>query len=127
VSSGNPVPLAPPWMGGLRAVATHDSGLRAGLRSWGWAPRPLPHGARGAPLLTLDATAGYRWQWLSLDVEFENLLDQRFREGEYHYASDWRAGDVPGVVPGVAPSVVPVLHSVAGPPLNARLTLTVTL
>ena len=116
VDSGNSVPLAPWLVGGFRAIATHESGWRGGLRFTGLAPRPLPHGARGAPLTMLDATAGYRWQWLSIDLELENLLNQRIREGEYHYASDWRTGG--------ATSSLPVIHYVAGPPFNARLSLT---
>ena len=116
-TSGNPVPLAPWLVGGLRAIATHDSGLHAGLRFLGLAPRPLPHGARGAPLTMLDATAGYRWRWLSVDLELENVLNQRIREGEYHYASDWRRGG--------PTSALPVLHYVAGPPFNGRLSLSV--
>lgn len=115
VDSGNPVPLAPRLVGGFRAIATHESGWRGGLRFTGLAPRPLPHGARGAPLTMLDATAGYRWQWLSIDLELENLLNQQIREGEYHYASDWRTGD--------ATSSIPVIHYVAGPPFNARLSV----
>jgi outer membrane receptor protein involved in Fe transport len=116
VDSGNPVPLAPWLVGGFRAIATHESGWRGGLRFTSLAPRPLPHGARGAALTMLDATAGYRWQWLSIDLELENLLNQQIREGEYHYASDWRTGG--------ATSSLPVIHYVAGPPFNARLSLT---
>lgn len=115
VDSGNPIPLAPWLVGGIRAIVTHDSGFRAGLRFMGLAPRPLPHGARGAPMAVLDATAGYTWRWLRVDLEVENLLNQRIREGEYHYASHWR--------PGEEPSEIPVVHYVAGPPLNARLSV----
>jgi hypothetical protein len=63
----------------------------------------------------LDATAGYRWRWLSVDLELENLLNQQIREGGYHYASDWRRGG--------ATSSIPVIHYVAGPPFNARLSV----
>jgi hypothetical protein len=115
VDSGNAVPLAPWLVGSFRAIATHDSGWRGGLRFTGLAPRPLPHGARGAPLTMLDATAGYRWKWLSVDLELENLLNQQIREGEYHYASDWRTGG--------STSSLPVIHYVAGPPFNGRLSV----
>jgi outer membrane receptor protein involved in Fe transport len=114
VDSGNPVPLAPWLVGGFRAIATHESGWRGGLRLIGIAPRPLPHGARGATMVLLDATAGYHWKWLRLDLELENVLNLQIREGEYHYASHWGAGPV---------SEIPVLHYVAGPPFNARLSL----
>lgn len=116
VQSGNPIPLAPPLVGSVRAVATHESGLRGGVRFFALAPRPLPHGAYGAPMAVLDATAGYTWNWLRLDVELENLLNLRILEGEYHYASYWRR-DTP-------PSALPVVHYVAGPPFNARVSMT---
>lgn len=79
------------------------------------APRPLPHGARGAPLAMLDATLGYRWEWLTIDLAAENLLNLPIREGEYHFASDWRRSGA---------SAIPVVHTVAGPPLHARLSFT---
>lgn len=115
VDSGNPIPHAPWLVGGARAVISHGSGFRAGLRFIGLAPRPLPHGAQGATMASLDATAGYRWRGISVDFAIENLLNQQIREGEYHYASHWW--------PEEEPSQIPVLHYVAGPPLNARLNL----
>lgn len=116
VASGNPIPLAPWLVGHARAIVTHPSGLRAGLQVLGMAPRPLPHGARGAPLTRLDATLAYHWERVRLSLGVENLLNQRLREGEYHYASHWR--------PNAEASALPVIHFVAGPPLNARLSLT---
>lgn len=116
VQSGNPVPLAPWLTGGFRAVATHVSGWRGGMRFSGFAPRPLPHGARGAAFGALDLTGGYRSGRLSVDLELENVLNRRLREGEYHYASHWRTE--------AEPSAIPVVQYVAGPPFNARLSLT---
>lgn len=113
VDSKGPIPHAPWLVGGARLTVSLDCGIRAGLRFLGIASRHLPHGARGAPLFLLDAIVGYRWRWLRIDLELENLLSRRIREGEYHYASHWR--------PGAAPSRIPVVHYVAGPPLNARL------
>lgn len=115
VASGNRVPLAPEWVSGFRATVTHESGFRAGLRVLTVLPRPLPHGAMGATLVMTDATLGYGWRGLRLDLEVENFLNRRLREGEYHYASHWRVGE--------AASQLPVLHINAGPPLNARLTV----
>jgi outer membrane receptor protein involved in Fe transport len=116
--SGNRVPLVP-WLV-TSAQATLSSpdglGLRASLRGFGLAPRPLPHGARGESLVRLDATAGYHFAALRIDVELENVLGRRLREGEYHYASNFRPDD--------PASQLPVLHYVAGPPFNARLSLT---
>ncbi len=116
VESGRPIPLAPWLVGSLGGTVAHQSGLGGGLRLLAMAPRNLPHGARGAPLVGLDGTLGYRFGWLRLDLEVENLLNLRLREGEYHYTSHWQRGE--------AASQIPVLHTVAGPPLNARLTVT---
>jgi iron complex outermembrane recepter protein len=117
VGSGNPVPLAPRFLGTLRAVLVHPKGMRGGLRLLGFTPRPLPNGAMGESFFTLDATAGYTHEALRIDLELENLTNRRSREGEYHFASHW--------VRGTTPSELPVLQSIAAPPLNARLTLTV--
>ncbi len=116
-ASGDRVPLAPRLVSGLRAAVTHETGFRAGLRVLAVASRPLPHGAGGATLLMTDATLGYHWQRLRLDLEVENVLNRQLREGEYHYASHWR--------PGEPASEIPVLHTTAGPPVNARLTIAV--
>jgi outer membrane receptor protein involved in Fe transport len=115
VDSGNPVPFAPPLTAGARAIVTHPSGLRAGARVTALAARPLPHGARGEALVSTDATLGYQWQSFALELELENLLDRPNREGEYHYASHWQRGETT--------SAIPALHYAAGPPFNARLTL----
>lgn len=115
VESGNQVPLAPSLVSGVRGVVTHESGFRAGLRVLTVAPRTLPHGARGATLVMTDATLGYHWDVFRLDLELENVLNRALREGEYHYASHWRRGS--------PVSEIPVLHTTAGPPFNARLTL----
>jgi outer membrane receptor protein involved in Fe transport len=117
VESGNLVPFAPWFSGSVRAVVTHPSGWRGGMRFFGLAPRPLPHGARGAAMAVLDASLGYHWEHFHLDLEVENLLNQRVREGEYHHASNWD--------PEESASQIPVIHTVAGPPLNARLGFTV--
>ena len=117
VQSGNTVPLAPRQTGGVSVMAGQERGPRAGLRGLFVAPRPLPHGARGATLPVLDATLGWHWQRVYLDAEIENPLDLRLREGEYHYASNW-SPDGPG-------SQLPVLELVAGPPRNVRVSATV--
>ncbi len=113
--SGNRVPFAPWLTGGGRVTITHRSGFRSGLRAIGFAPRPLPHGATGATQLRVDATLGYYYRWLRINLEVENVINRKLRDGEYHYASNF--------VPGQAASELPVLHTVAGPPVNARLTV----
>lgn len=115
IESGRRVPFAPWLVAGLRAQMNHPSGLRAGFRTLAIAPRPLPHGARGQTLVMVDATVGYSWRFLRLDLELENLLNRKLREGEFHFASD--------PVAGPPRSELPVLQINAGPPFNARLTV----
>jgi iron complex outermembrane recepter protein len=110
------VPFVPPVTGGLRALFEYEK-WRAGARFSGFLSRPLPHGARGAPYGVVDLTLGYQFQRLDVGLEVENLFDLKLREGEYHFASDFRTG---------SSSSLPVLHSVAGAPFNARLTLSGT-
>jgi outer membrane receptor protein involved in Fe transport len=114
VDSGRPIPFAPELVGSARAALTHG-GFSAGLRIFAIAPRALPHGAQGATLAQLDATTGYAWDAWRLELELENVLNHELREGEYHYASHWQRGQ--------PASQLPVLHTFAGPPRNARLTL----
>ena len=63
---------------------------------------------------------GYTYNQYRLDLEIENLMNRRVREGEYHYASDW-----PRYRQGPAASQLPAIHYIAGAPFNARLTATV--
>jgi outer membrane receptor protein involved in Fe transport len=116
VESRNPVPLAPSLVGSLHAWLAHRLGARAGLLLVGWAPRPLPYGARGSGLVRVDATFGWQHQRVRVDVAIENLLGLRLREGEYSFASNFR--------PGQPASQLPTLHFVPGPPLTARVGLT---
>lgn len=117
VESGNLIPFAPWLSGSIKAVVTHSSGWRAGLRFFALAPRTLPHGARGGAMTVLDATLGHHWQHFHIDLIGENVLNQKVREGEYHHASDW--------TPATGGSQVPALHTIAGSPLQVRLGLTV--
>ena len=115
--SGKRVPLAPWLVSGLRATVNRSNGFRSGLRIVTVAPRTLPHEASGATLVMTDATIGYQWNNVYVDLELENLFNRQLREGEYHYASSWRLDQ--------SPSQLPTLHTTAGPPFNARLTFKV--
>lgn len=116
IESRNPVPLAPPLVGSLHAWLAHRVGARAGLLLVGWAPRPLPYGARGSGLARLDATFGWHHERVRVDLAIENVLGLKLREGEYYFASNFR--------PGQAASQLPTLHFVPGPPMNARVSVT---
>lgn len=116
IESRNPIPLAPSLVGSLHAWLAHRLGARAGLLLVGWAPRPLPHGARGSGLVRVDATFGWHRERMRIDLAIENLLGMKLREGEYSFASNFR--------PGQPASQLPTLHFVPGPPLTARVALT---
>ena len=55
---------------------------------------------------------------LSLSLSATNLLDRRYRLGEFNYASDFRQD------PQAAPTLVPVRHFAAGAPRALLFTLT---
>jgi hypothetical protein len=115
VASRQPVPLAPSLVGSLRAWIVHPIGARAGLSMVGWAPRPLPYGARGSGMLRVDATAGWHRERVRVDLTIENVLGLKLREGEYYFASNFAYG--------TEGSQIPRLHYVPGPPLNASVSL----
>ncbi len=115
VESGRSVPHAPWLVGGGRVIMTHPSGFVGGLRGLLVAPRTLPQGARSGTHVVFDGSLGYHLDSWRFDLRVENIIARRLREGEYHYASDWRLGPR---------SELPALHYVAGPPLNAKLTVT---
>ncbi len=117
-ASGATVPLAPRLTAGARAIASHPSGWRAGARLLALSPRPLTHGATGSSFTGLDLSAGYTRGRIAVDLAVENALSKQQSEGEYHFASDWR--------PSYGGGALPVVHQVAGAPLNARLTLTLS-
>jgi len=121
VSSGAPVPGAPPLIVQLQGTLMHPRGWRAGLRGFALGRRPLTYGATAGALAVLDASAGYEQRWrsvvLGLDLSVDNVLGSRWRDGEYHFASYWD--------PAQAPSSLPTIHFVAGPPRMLRLAGTV--
>ena len=65
-------------------------------------PRPLPYGQRSSTIFTLDGSASVAWRNLEFEVSAENLLDTRYRLGEYNYASDFHSQPQPTLVPARA-------------------------
>lgn len=82
-------------------------------------PRPLPYGGRSDTLFTIDANLTVGWRFVELGLSAQNLLDARYRLGEYNYASDFHSQSFP--------TLVPVRAFSAGPPRTLFLTLAVTL
>lgn len=79
--------------------------------------RPLPYDQLSDPVLNLDASASLEWKRFELGFEITNLLDRRYRLGEYNYTSDFHSAD--------QPTLVPVRHFAAGPPRMLFVTLAV--
>ncbi len=80
--------------------------------------RALPYGQRSDYILTLDLSARLRWRAVELGAEVSNLLDRRYRLGEFNYASDFQSQP--------QPTLVPVHHFSAGAPRAVMLTLAIT-
>lgn len=95
----------PWWLTKLRGHPLRAS-LGAGITYVG--PRPLPYGDRSDTIFTLDASASVGWRFADFVLSTQNLLDTRYRLGEYNYASDFHSQQTP--------TLVPVRHFSAGAP-----------
>jgi len=101
----------PPWAWGSTLS------LGTGLTFIG--PRPLPFDERSATVFLADAHVAIRRGELGLRLEVSNLLDARWRDGEFVYSSRFD--------PGAPASLVPARHFTAGSPRMASLSLEVHL
>lgn len=81
--------------------------------------RPLPFNEESQTTFLIDAGASVKWRALSLGVITTNLLDRKYRLGEYNYGSDFRSQPYP--------TLVAARHFSAGEPRAIYGTLTVTL
>jgi TonB family protein len=70
--------------------------------------RPLPYGETGHDVFLLDARAAVRLKEVELSLDAFNLLDAKWYDGEFVYASNFN--------PGAAPSLVPQRHVTVGSP-----------
>jgi hypothetical protein len=61
--------------------------------------RPLPYGARSDTIFTIDANATLAWKGFELGLVVTNLLDAKYRLGEYNYVSNFQEGGPPTYVP----------------------------
>jgi len=101
-----------PWL--LRGAPLRGA-LSAGITYVG--KRPLPFGALSGTIFTVDANATLAWNNYELGVTATNLLDTKYRLGEYNYASNFQQG--------VPPSYVPSRLFTAGAPRGIFGTVTV--
>jgi hypothetical protein len=81
--------------------------------------RPLPFGESTDPFFTADATASLKWSMFELAFSCLNVLDARYRLGEFNYASDFHT-----FTPA---SAAPMRHVSAGAPRTALVTAGVLL
>jgi outer membrane receptor protein involved in Fe transport len=77
--------------------------------------RALPQGEQSDVLMVVDAVGGLRWRGYDLELSVTNLLDKRYRLGEYNYVSDFHSQS--------QPTLVPARHFSAGAPRAVFLTL----
>jgi len=111
--TGAPIPGAPPFLAQLQGTLMHPKGWRAGVRWFAMGRRPLSYGATAGAVTVLDASVGYQWKWLGIDLSVDNVLGSQWRDGEYHFASYWDREH--------SASRLPTIHYVAGPPRMVRL------
>ena len=62
-------------------------------------PRPLPYDTRSDTIFTIDNNLTVGWSFVDLSLQVQNLLDARYRLGEYNYASDFHSQAFPTLVP----------------------------
>jgi len=79
-----------PWrLGGRSPRAT------AGLGATFVGPRALPYSQRSDTIFTLDGSVSVIWDRYTLGVKGSNLLDTRYRLGEFNFRSDFHSQDQP--------------------------------
>lgn len=89
---------------------------RVGLGATLLGPRPLPYDEFSRTVGLLDARAGVRVGPFELTLDVQNLLDARWRDGEFVFASKW-SGD----------SLLPARQFTAGMPRTVFVSLEVHL
>lgn len=105
-------------LGRLGSIRGHALEGRVGVGVTYVGRRPLPLGQRSDTIFTVDGLAQLAYRSLSIELAAMNLLDRRYRLGEYNYASDFRSD--------AWPTLVPTRHFTAGAPRTLMLSLGVT-
>ena len=117
--SNQPIPYAPRLLAntGVYAerLALGRAELTAGLRLWMLGPRPLPGGFASHAAAVADLTTTLDVQDWQFTAEVDNVLGNRWRDGEFVFASRWDSE--------TTRSELPVRHFTAGTPTAARFTI----
>jgi hypothetical protein len=83
-------------------------------------PRPLPFDEFSRTVFLVDARAGVRVGPMEISFDVQNLLDARWRDGEFVFASKWNPSSA-------SASLLPARQFTAGPPRTFLVTLEVHL
>jgi outer membrane receptor protein involved in Fe transport len=86
--------------------------LSAGITYVG--QRPLPFGALSGTIFTLDANATLAWTNYEVGLTVTNLLDTKYRLGEFNYVANFNPGG--SGAPSGPPPYVPGRLFTAGAP-----------
>ncbi len=92
-----------------------DLEARIGCGLEGLAGRPLPYGDTGKNVALVDAGIGARLREVELSLDVFNVLDARWYDGQFVYASNFARQESPSLVPGRLVTI--------GPPRTVFLTL----
>lgn len=111
--SGDAIPFVPPVEAGLSAFGQWSSGLFGGAQWRGLSGRPLPFGARAGGWSLIDAHIGWRLRGWQFRLDIANLLDAKWNEGAYHYASHFDRSE--------PRTGLPSTHIVPGHPRSFRV------
>lgn len=90
---------------------------RVGGGMEGLAGRPLPYGDYGQNVFLVDASAGLRLKEVELGLDVFNLLDRKWYDGQFVYASNFGKS--------ATPRLVPFQHVSVGPPRTVLLSLSI--
>jgi outer membrane cobalamin receptor len=127
VRAGDLVPYVPQWVFRGDAAVTPTLGTWRGWRVGGrlgagaslMARRPLPYAEWGHDVFLVDAKAALSVGRVELTADVFNLLDARWYDGEFVYASRWN--------PTEAAALVPQRHVTVGSPRAVFFSLTALL
>jgi len=127
VGTGALLPYFAPLVGRMDTAYTRRFELarseaitaKIGLGLTGLGPRPLPFNEFSRPVGLVDVRLSARFRSVEVKVDFQNLLDSRWRDGEFTFVSKWSEG--------VETSLVPTRHFTAGTPRSVFVTLEVHL
>ena len=125
--AGSSIPYLPSLVARLDAAAERQVArwrawpvrIRGGLGASVRGPRDLVQSGTSPAVLLLDASTGVRVGPIGFDVSGRNLLDVRWAETEFEYASNFD--------PGASPSPTPIRHFTAGAPFTMFATVSLSL